>query len=69
MASKFTIFKGTNGNYYFNLKAGNGEKVLSSEGYIYKSSCQNGIQSVKDNALLTSGMKRRHPQIASTILF
>lgn len=50
MSSKFTIFKGSNSNYYFNLKAGNGEKVLASEGYVYKSSCQNGIQSVKENS-------------------
>ena len=50
MSSKFTLFKGNNGQYYFNLKAGNGEKILGSEGYIYKSSCQNGIASVKANA-------------------
>ena len=43
--SKFTIFKGSNGNYYFNLKASNGEKVLSSEGYTSKIACQNGIVS------------------------
>ncbi len=59
MASKFSIFKGSNGNYYFNLKAGNGEKVLSSEGYIYKSSCQNGIQSVKDNAPTDSRYEKK----------
>jgi uncharacterized protein YegP (UPF0339 family) len=50
MASKFSIFKGTNDNYYFHLKAGNGEKVLASEGYSYKSSCKSGIDSVKENA-------------------
>ena len=50
MASKFTLFKGSNSQYYFHLKAGNGEKVLHSEGYTSKSSCENGIDSVKQNA-------------------
>jgi len=50
MVSKFTIFKGSIVNYYFNLKAGDGEKVLGSEGYVYKSSCESGIQSVKESA-------------------
>jgi len=59
MASKFTSFQGTNGQYYFNLKAGNGEKVLSSEGYIYKSSCQNGIESVKTNAPYDSRYEKK----------
>lgn len=44
------IFKGVNGQYYFNLKAGNGERILASEGYISRSSCDNGISSVKFNA-------------------
>lgn len=57
--SKFTIFKGSNGNYYFNLKAGNGEKVLASEGYAYKSSCQNGINSVKENATNDSRYEKK----------
>lgn len=59
MASKFTIFKGSNGNYYFNLKAGNGEKVLSSEGYISKSSCENGISSVKENSPYDSRYEKK----------
>jgi uncharacterized protein YegP (UPF0339 family) len=33
MAGKFVIFKGKNGEDYFRLKAGNGEIILSSEGY------------------------------------
>lgn len=47
---KFVIKTGTNGQYYFSLKAGNGEKILSSEGYTTKSACENGIDSVKANA-------------------
>jgi uncharacterized protein len=57
--SKFTLFKGTNGSYYFNLKAGNGEKVLSSEAYTYKSSCETGIASVRANAPLDIRYEKR----------
>lgn len=48
---KFQIYKSSfNSQYYFRLKAGNGEIVLNSEGYISKQSCENGISSVKLNA-------------------
>jgi uncharacterized protein YegP (UPF0339 family) len=33
MAAKFVIEKGSSGKYRFNLKAGNGEIILSSETY------------------------------------
>lgn len=39
-----------NGEFQFNLKAGNGEIILTSEGYTAKASCLNGIESVKKNA-------------------
>lgn len=47
---KFVIKIGKNSQYYFNLKAGNGQTILSSEGYTTKASCENGIESVKANA-------------------
>lgn len=47
---KFTIFSGNDDQYYFRLTARNGEIILGSEGYKSKSSCKNGIQSVKNNA-------------------
>lgn len=47
---KFEIFKGRNGQYYFRLKAGNGEIIAQSEGYATKSAARNGIESVKKNA-------------------
>lgn len=50
MKGKFTIFTGSNGQYYFNLKASNGQVILTSEGYVYRSSCVDGIQSVRTNA-------------------
>jgi uncharacterized protein len=48
--TKFEIFRGTNNQYYFRFKASNGEQILSSEGYITKQGCLNGIESVKAHA-------------------
>ncbi|OBT05492.1 hypothetical protein A9267_16730 [Shewanella sp. UCD-FRSSP16_17] len=52
MNGKFEIFQSSkNDQYYFRLKAaGNWEIILDSEGYTTKSSCQNGIESVKENS-------------------
>ena len=47
---KFVITTRKNGEFQFNLKAGNGEVILASEGYTAKPSCLNGIESVKKNA-------------------
>lgn len=47
---KFEIFKATNGQFYFRLKAGNGEIIAFSEGYVTKQGALNGIASVKANA-------------------
>ncbi|WP_035567328.1 YegP family protein [Hymenobacter sp. IS2118] len=44
----FQIFQSC-GQYWYHLRADNGEIVQSSEGYTTKASCQNGIQSVKAN--------------------
>ena len=56
---KFQVFKGTNQQFYFHLKARNGEKILSSEGYTTKQSCLNGIDSVKTNAPYDSRYERK----------
>lgn len=47
---KFEIKTAKNGQFYFNLKAGNGEIILSSEMYTTKAACNKGIASVKKNA-------------------
>ena len=47
---KFVITTRKNGEFQFNLKAGNGQVILSSEGYSTKASCMNGVDSVKTNA-------------------
>lgn len=45
--SRYTIFQGSNDQYYFNLKAGNGEIILRSEGYVSKQGAENGKEAVK----------------------
>ncbi|MEM7503894.1 MAG: YegP family protein [Pseudomonadota bacterium] len=52
MAGKFECYKDKAGEFRFRLKAGNGETILSSEGYSSKASCTNGIESVRKNAVL-----------------
>jgi uncharacterized protein len=59
MAGKFEIKQSTNGKYHFNLKAGNGQIILSSEMYESKSACENGIASVKKNAADEGRFERR----------
>ena len=50
MAAKFTISKGRNAKYYFNLKGPNGEIVLASQGYAGRDGCRKGIESVRTNS-------------------
>jgi len=50
MAGKFELKKAKNDHFMFNLKAGNGEIILTSEMYTTKSGAENGIHSVKENA-------------------
>ncbi|MDG1286258.1 MAG: YegP family protein [Rickettsiales bacterium] len=47
---KFTLFTGKNGEFYWNLKAGNGEVIGKSEGYTTKAAAMNGIESTRKNA-------------------
>ncbi len=57
---KFQIFKSTvNFQYYFRLKAANGEPILASESYTSKQMCQNGIASVKVHATYDSNYERK----------
>lgn len=50
MAGKFVISKRSNGEFQFNLKAGNGQVILTSEGYKAKADCLKGVDSVKKNS-------------------
>ena len=49
--AKFEITTRKNGEFQFNLKASNGEIILTSEGYTTKAACLNGVESVKKNAV------------------
>lgn len=62
MAAKFEIKKGNDQQYRFNLKAGNGEVILSSEAYKAKASALKGIESVKVNASRDERYERRESQ-------
>ena len=50
MAGKFELKTAKDGQYMFNLKAGNGQVILTSELYKTKAAAENGIESVKNNA-------------------
>ena len=68
MAGKFVISTAKNGEFTFNLRASNGEVILTaSETYTSMSACENGIASVKKNALAhtedqTRDEKLPHPK-------
>lgn len=49
MAGSFELKVAKNGEYFFNLLAGNGQNILKSEMYSSKSAAMNGIASVQKN--------------------
>ena len=58
MAGKFVLSKATNGKSMFNLKAGNGQVILTSQLYESQASALNGVESVKKNAAIDSQFSR-----------
>jgi len=50
MSGKFEIYKDKAGEFRFRLKAGNGETILTGEGYAAKAGVTNGIESIRKNA-------------------
>ena len=50
MAGKFEIKAGKTGKFRFNLKASNGQVILTSEAYESRSAANKGITSVRKNA-------------------
>lgn len=46
-------------DYYFRLKAKNGQIILSSQGYSSKSSCENGVESVRKNSADAGRFERK----------
>ena len=50
MPAQFVVKKGTTGKFRFNLVAGNGQVIATSEAYETKAKAMAGIQSVRKNA-------------------
>lgn len=47
----FELYKGSNDQYYWRLKSGNGQTIaIGGEGYTTKAGAQNGIDAVKRDA-------------------
>ncbi len=59
MPGKFELKTANNGQFMFNLKASNGQVILTSELYTTKAAAQNGIESVRKNAPLDARFERR----------
>ena len=58
-SGKFETFVGRDGQHYFHLLAGNGEKVLGSQGYATAAAAKNGIVSVQSNGANTASYELR----------
>jgi uncharacterized protein YegP (UPF0339 family) len=50
MSGKFVLRKGESGKFHFNLLAGNGQVIATSQHYESKESALHGIDSVRNNA-------------------
>lgn len=50
MAARFELFKDTDGQFRFHLKAANGQIIAASEGYKTRAGANAGIASVRKNA-------------------
>jgi uncharacterized protein len=59
VAAKFELKKAKNGQFFFNLKAANGEVILTSETYKQKESSEKGIESVRKNSANDSMFDRK----------
>lgn len=58
MAGKYHL-TGSGESFRFNLKAGNGEIILTSESYKAKASAKNGIESCKVNSPIDERYERK----------
>ena len=54
---KFEVYEDKSGEFRFRLKARNGEVIATSEGYKQKSSCLNGVESVRKNVVDAATVK------------
>lgn len=58
MAGKFEITKSKSGKFMFNLKAGNGQVILTSQMYETLASATQGVESCKKNAAVDERFER-----------
>ena len=58
MSGKFEVTRSSSGKFMFNLKADNGQVVLTSQLYESKASALQGVDSVQANALLDERFER-----------
>jgi uncharacterized protein YegP (UPF0339 family) len=58
MAGKFEVTQSKNGKYMFNLKAGNGQIILTSQMYETKTSAIQGVESCKKNSAADERFER-----------
>ena len=56
---KFVITLRKNGEFMFNLKATNGQVILTSEGYTTKAASMNGIESVKKHCKVEARFEKK----------
>lgn len=59
MPGAFELKQTNNGQFMFNLKAGNGEIILTSQAYKTKAGAEEGIAAVRANAPLDARYERR----------
>ncbi|HTP09082.1 MAG TPA: YegP family protein [Anaerolineae bacterium] len=59
MAGQFELKKSDKGQFMFNLKAANGQIILTSQRYQAKASASDGIASVKKHAADDANFERR----------
>lgn len=50
MAAKYELKQAKNGQFFFHLKAANGEVIVTSETYKQKDSAEQGVESMKKNS-------------------
>lgn len=59
MATRYVLRNSPLGQFYFTLKAGNGETILTSERYITKAGALGGIDSVKVNSPIDARYEKK----------
>lgn len=59
MSGKFECSVGNDGKHRFNLKAANGQVILTSQGYAGREGCMNGIESVRKHGVDKANFEKK----------